>query len=301
MANLFEAQNAADIRQCLERGDNIEESIDDITPFIYHCKTGNVECVLELVKNGCNILEADYNFRMTGFIYACYKGHFNLVKELLNLDIFVELIDNSTYYYTPLIAACEKGRTDIFDILIAYDANPNCPTDNRKTTPLITACMYNQIDIVDKLLSLGVDVNLSNYEAQTAIFYIRSADMINKLYLHGANINRRDIFGETPLNRFVFYHDAEIIVESLINYGADVNIPNKHGETPLIKFISKRQPNKESTHISYISYISYINRMVTLLVKGGANTQIRDKYNHTAYDYAIKNSYYDILDILQPK
>ena len=56
--------------------------------------------------------------------------------------------------------------------------------------------------------------------------------IIKYLIEHGANINKEDRKGETPLFN-VCRNGNEIIVKYLVKHGADVNKENKYGKTPL--------------------------------------------------------------------
>jgi ankyrin repeat protein len=58
--------------------------------------------------------------------------------------------------------------------------------------------------------------------------------LVQYLIEHGADINKENNEGETPLFKACRWgYDNEIIVQYLIENGADINKKNNEGETPL--------------------------------------------------------------------
>ncbi len=62
----------------------------------------------------------------------------------------------------------------------------------------------------------------------------RKTELVKLLIAAGADVNRADKVGETPLNNAAYYGRTEC-VKLLIDAGADVNKADKFGETPLYK------------------------------------------------------------------
>ena len=86
------------------------------------------------------------------------------------------------------------------------------------------------------LLELGADVNASTAnEGFNPLQYAASrgfADVVRVLISFGANVNQRDVAGETPLVVCTRRGHIEV-ARLLLAAAADVNLKNNHGHTPL--------------------------------------------------------------------
>ena len=56
---------------------------------------------------------------------------------------------------------------------------------------------------------------------------------VERLIAHGADVNRRDIWGNTPLHYAAAYTDNNHLVQILANHGAQLSINNRAGLTPM--------------------------------------------------------------------
>ena len=72
-------------------------------------------------------------------------------------------------------------------------------------------------------------------------------------------------------------------VSIFIEHGADVNTINKDGQTNLILAVGENKPH-----------------ICSLLVKKGANPDIKDSMGMSAYEYAVLFKNQEIIDILSP-
>lgn len=95
-----------------------------------------------------------------------------------------------------------------------------------------------------------------------------NTDIIELLLERGADINKRNQSGDTPLciAAFVYYHD---VIELLLEHGADIDKQNQDGQTPL----------HIATETEYVCNVEY------LLAKG-ANMTLTDSNGRKAYDLA---------------
>jgi ankyrin repeat protein len=98
---------------------------------------------------------------------------------------------------------------------------------------------------------------------------------VRNLIDQGAEINERDIRGNTPLGRALSYNYIEI-ARVLLEKGADVNAANKEGYTPLMLAVS--------------SYAASRDAMVSLVLSHGAKTELRNSYGETAHDIATSKA-----------
>lgn len=278
MVTLFTARSAADIKECLDRGDHIDSVNDDgYTPFNYFCNNNNIEVASALIDFGCDV---DYD---EALCVVVENGYSELLVKLFEYAAFRERINSPVKFCgdTPLLIACELGYTDIFDILIAAGANYTL-TDYVKQTPLMLACLYNHIDIVDKLLALGINVNITDSFGTNALYYCESVDLLHRLYIYGADFNNRSKDGDNLLHmRQGNYSRNATYLSTLINYGTNVNAINNDGITPLM--------------CAVLLADAYI---VSVLLKAGADVNIQNNDGKTAKDYAVENNHQLIVSLL---
>ncbi len=121
-----------------------------------------------------------------------------------------------------------------------------------------------------------VDVNTADSVSRETALHIaaaqRRADWIAHLVALGANVNARDLKGQTPL---VVAVNANFTAgaEFLIRNGARLEDSNNVGETPLITAVHNR--NLE---------------LIKLLLKAGADPDRADNSGRNARDYAVLES-----------
>jgi ankyrin repeat protein len=103
--------------------------------------------------------------------------------------------------------------------------------------PLIKAAYKNDLVTVLTLLPVAADVNEPDKDTDTtALQYAvqnHNQEMVNALVSAGANLNRANTSGRTPL---MFLSDAATpeFVRSLVSAGADVNAADESGQTVLM-------------------------------------------------------------------
>lgn len=262
---LFTATNETDVIYCLERGDKINEWVNERTPFIYHCINNNIEVVLSLIQHNCDVAQAP-PYRLNGLELVCELGHSELLRKMLRYTNIHNLLNKSYVITTPLLIACKNGHSDIFDILVEYGADINL-SNNKNKTPLIAACEYAQEDIVKRLLILGANVNKCDNYSRTPIFYCTNVNILHLLYINDADINIQDMFDCTPLHVHIMgiYDDVS---EALIDLAPDLNIINEDGETALMIAIDNRKIN-----------------IVKKLLEAKADVNITDNEGNTAFDH----------------
>ena len=105
-------------------------------------------------------------------------------------------------------------------------------------------------------------------------------EIVKHLILCGADVNRTDEKGKTPLTVAVF-HGNEEIVKSLVQAGVDVNKLSHDGQTPLII----------GAHSGYVN-------IVQTLLNAGADVNKLDNRSCTALVLAAQEGHVSVADIL---
>ena len=125
---------------------------------------------------------------------------------------------------TPLIKAVQQASLDVISLLLENGADTEIACGQAET-PLFFA---RTAAVTKELLKHGANVNHENYSGQTPVFhmYVASIDIEKELLRHGANVNHRDTTGITALFGAIL-NERRDLVEFLISNGADVNISRK--------------------------------------------------------------------------
>lgn len=265
MSDLFTARTHTDVRECLKRCEDINLRRDGETPFIYHCKENNIEVVMALIRYGCDISLQDW-FGRDGITWICSKGNISLLKCLIVCPFYPDI---SPRYNDLLILVASVGHMDIFDFLIKNNADPNSH-NIRGITPLINACKSDCIDMVFKLLNLGVNINYTDGDWKTALFYCKSLGVLNHLINYGIDYNKQNYIGKTALMFWIYNNYPIEVIEYLVAYGCNLDLRDNYGKTSLMY-----AADEENIDIC------------KLLLKHGADINIKDDNNNTAYDYAV--------------
>lgn len=121
------------------------------------------------------------------------------------------------------------------------------------------------------------DINQVNYIAWTllhASINLRQYEMIDYLLAKRADVNKKDVLGQTPLISLLTYGipSDESIVQSLLNSGADIEITDNKGNTALTVAKDK--------HLDNIVKILEEHAAAALSQKSmddGSNSQARSK------------------------
>jgi len=125
----------------------------DASPLHIAVKTGNIKCLLTLIKAGADINAANKQGR-TPLHVAATTGNLSALKILIEHGASVSAISRSMN--TPLHDAAAKGNIEVVKYLVAKGANINS-VNNRGATPLKTATKNKHNDIARYLISKGAN------------------------------------------------------------------------------------------------------------------------------------------------
>lgn len=130
------------------------------------------------------------------------------------------------------------------------DSGYNFDCQNRcKRTPLMLAVRNNNMKCFEFLLSQKIDLNIKDYEGNTALHLCISSrhvlTFMERLIASGANVNAQNFKKETPLH-LACYLDYSIrdevfdnVVTFLLDNGADIHMKDKYKRTPLSFLVHK--------------------------------------------------------------
>ncbi|MFH1120851.1 MAG: ankyrin repeat domain-containing protein [Bacteroidota bacterium] len=181
---------------------------------------------------------------------------------------------------TALIYAARNGSHPMLEFLVSQKANVN-QVDTTGNTALFY-CM-DEPEVFDYLLTNGVKMDHQNNMGRTILMEATgdsNKQLSNYLIAKGADVNIRDINGETAL----FNCFSSDIAANLINKGTIADIANNTNITPL--------------HIA--AYRGYLD-MVELLISNGASLLKKDNFGLDALLYAVIGENPDIVKYLLDK
>lgn len=109
--------------------------------------------------------------------------------------------------------------------------------DEYERTPLINAAFYNNVELLEWLIKNRADLNAADNIGFTALHFAAqevSTESLKLLVKFGANLNKKDIYGNTPTWVAVMNWKAGKNFDNLKileNNGADFTIKNNAGKS----------------------------------------------------------------------
>ena len=171
-------------------------------------------------------------------------------------------------------------------------------------------------EAVQFLLGLGVNVNCSNSEGQTALILASEAgqdEVVEMLLSAGANTHHQDKYGQTAL----MVSKENKIFLLLLQPNTDINITKHKGLTPLMIASDlgrltvvetllrlKNDPNvysKSGWSATMFASRNGYHQVVEILLNKGANPNIQTNDGWTALIFASENGHYQVVEVLLKK
>lgn len=257
---------------------------ENSTALLLTCARGHYSCAEYLLANG-----ADPNARrITGAspLYFAASYHHTRIVELL-LKKYNAFVDLSTFDGSaPLHVACERGFTDVVQLLLQANANLNTKM-NDGTTPIMLACQNGHLSIVQMLVSAGsCDLTIQRIDSVTTLFQVVQfghEDIFDYLLANVENVKqtadlaRED--GATPLFK-ACQKGYDSLVTKLLKFKPNLELL-KNGESCL----------HAATMFNHAS-------IVRALLEQGANPLLNNWEGMTAVDLAKEAQLEEILDLL---
>jgi ankyrin repeat protein len=206
--------------------------------------------------------------------YAVERDDSALAGYLIEQGSAVDCQDREGY------APLHLASSECLSLLIHAGANIDVK-DHQGNSPLASAVKRERYAEVRSLLAAGSDARSSDADGRTPLHWSRSAATSEALIAHGADVNRPNQAGRTP----IFEVDAGS-VEALVNAGADLNGRDAEGDTPL----------HAAAEVSGDGNLAKVRALLAAGVDGNA----RDREGQTSLHRAVRgwdapllgNSYY---------
>jgi ankyrin repeat protein len=180
------------------------------------------------------------------------KSVCSLVRAGANVDLEDE------HGNSLLHKAIYLGNRNLFESLILLGADLN-KKDPKGVTPLNQTIILNRLKMMRRLLDEEkVDLNVVDKYGFSVMHYAAFSNLkagdIQLLALSGVDVNKKNVWGETPL----FVASSKQTVQALLDIGADAKIKNRWGETPA-KHFSCLAIKKYNDHLKKINYYQIVD------------------------------------------
>ena len=302
LASLMGHLDAIDV--CLNaRADPNSASTNGNTCLHYAVLEGcSIECLQTLIAHGADVNAAN-KYNVTALMKACEKGNIDAINVLLNAgaDTNIAGADGDTCLHnavsggcskevletiithgadvnitnrssgTALMMACQKGNTAAMSVFLSSGANPNIPDEKGNT--LLHIAMENNIsaDTVQIVIDHGANVNATNKQNETPLVlasHNENVDAVNMLLKVGADTNIS--FNDTCLHHVLRRRCSKEMLQAIINHGAEINATDTNGRTALMIACAKGNSDAINT-----------------LLEAGADPKITDADGETCLYYAV--------------
>ncbi|XP_053275302.1 ankyrin-2 [Pleuronectes platessa] len=306
-----------------DSGSEVDDSLSDSnTSFLRAARAGNIDKVLELLKNGVDISTCNQN-GLNALHLAAKEGHTDLVEELLERGAPV---DSSTKKgNTALHIASLAGQKEVACILVKRGGDVNAQSQNG-FTPLYMAAQENHLEVVRYLLESDGNQSIATEDGFTplaialqqghnaVVSLLLEHDTKGKVRLpalhiaarkddtksaalllqndHNADVQSKMMVnrttengksGFTPLHIAAHYGNVNVST-LLLNRGAAVDFPARNGITPL--HVASKRGN---------------TNMVALLLDRGGQIDAKTRDGLTPLHCAARSGHDPAVELLLEK
>ena len=201
-----------------------------------------------------------------------YLGMFAPVKKLIKDPIYQSLISQKVDSEVWIQQAHSLFKKSIF---------------NKKSTLKIALLSNQSIEIIQWLIKEGALQEKTDYKEETPLFYAIHSPSFTKLILKNQEkIRSSNHFNKSALHYAVQFENQKT-AKLLIDYGFDINQKTtKIAKWPECSITSKLY---KLTPIMYAANHNKTDKIITLLLNSGAQTNHKDSTNRKFSDYLREN------------
>jgi ankyrin repeat protein len=306
----------------ISKGCNIDlKTKDGLSPIFYAVEHNRKEAVQLLINSKANI-DLTNNHHRTPLQEAVISGRNNVIDILMRNSHELNNIDE--HGHNLVFDAVSNGSKDIVKKVIAHKEVDLNQIDNEGKSILHQKAVLNNNELAIELMEAGANPTLKDNYGKNFLFYaaalgIESESIIDTALKLGCNINSRSSDNQTiimeVLLAFMKLTPQEAkrresllkMIKKLIHEEIDLSAIDDSGENAL--FITVRGKDLESTSIlleenqidinhqnnqglsvldiAVLEGISNLD-MILVLMKYGANPNLKDKYNQSIIEKLIE-------------
>jgi uncharacterized protein len=174
---------------------------DGVTLVQWSAYYGDVSAIKYLLSKGATLTSLGSDLGLNG---ASFHGHWKLCQFLLENGANANFVDpetGETPLHSALCTSTRLARNLVMKVLLANGANPNCATKHnvetgafmrdcrtKGETPLHRAAAFGDEEAIQMLLSAGAQIDAKDMNGETPLswgsWYARPASIL-RLLLHG--------------------------------------------------------------------------------------------------------------------
>lgn len=237
--NISLAGMAASIgdKSTVEKLIRIDADVKGVVPLQRACVWGHLDLLQMIVEGPRATTENGFYGMNKPFRIAIKKGHFELVKYLIDQGISIHSQEPRELSYIAL--AAKYGHLSLVQLFLEKKAKINALSSCERKSPLHYALLAftgpNSLQIVKLLIDAGADVNAETSEGLTPLHIAAcegSSLCLQMLIEAGAKIDHVDEKGKTALHKAVS-RAREDSVRVLLDCGANFEYETHKGDTAL--------------------------------------------------------------------
>ena len=229
------------------------------------------------------------------------------VKLLVEHGAEVNVRDKSGN--TPLLINAKHGET--VELLVDRGAAVNVQ-DEEGNTPLLINARDGEVDIVELLLENSADPSIRNNLNETPLLAASNVEKVKLLVEHGADVDAKDIEGNTSL-LINASNGKKDTVEFLLKNGADFSIKNNSNQAPLavtrsvkiakllvehgVDVNAQFEEEDIALHL-YIALTSGDTELFEFLINQGVDINTKRNSGYTVLLYAMGGGEIDKIEFL---
>jgi len=229
------------IELLIKHGANIDEPDNDgWTPLMNAVYNDESKIARLLLTYQANV-NLKNSIGYTPIWYAVINKDTSIITELVPSG--ADINSNDSAGWTSIFPAIHSGDKEFVEFMIEKGSDINHQGGPGKRTPLmeLITCkeLFNDpddyLELIKTFISLTKDIDVSDKGGLSALDYSVIFNQIfvtESLVLNGANVNKKDTAGTTPLMHAAGNNNREA-VKMLLDYGADINSRNSLGSTAL--------------------------------------------------------------------
>ncbi|XP_076074995.1 ankyrin repeat and KH domain-containing protein 1-like isoform X3 [Mytilus galloprovincialis] len=267
------------VQVLIEAGANVEQHNENgHTPLMESASAGHVGVARILLNAGAGINTHSNEFKESALTLACYKGHLEMVKFLLEAGADQE--HKTDEMHTALMEASMDGHVEVARLLLDSGAQVNMPADSFES-PLTLAACGGHVELASLLIERGANLEEVNDEGYTPLMEAAREgheEMVALLLAHGADINAQTEETQETALTLACCGGFLDVADFLIKAGADYELGCS---TPLMEAA-------QEGHLELVKY----------LLKAGSNVHAQTGTGDTALTYACENGHTDVAEVL---
>lgn len=268
------------VKVLLECAANVEDHNENgHTPLMEAASAGHVGVARILLEYGAGINTHSNEFKESALTLACYKGHLDMVRFLLEAGADQE--HKTDEMHTALMEASMDGHVEVARLLLDSGAQVNMPADSFES-PLTLAACGGHTELAVLLIERGANIEEVNDEGYTPLMEAAREgheDMVALLLTQGANINAQtEETQETALTLACCGGFLEV-ADFLLKAGADLELG---ASTPLMEAA-------QEGHLELVRYLLEFHH---------ANVNAQTQTGDTALTYACENGHTEVAALL---